>query len=106
MNKKYPYHKGELQNIIKINENGLSYNVELSFVIDQNEKSNIKKYLDFRNKLDKLDLYFVDTNSGSRTRKQYRYIYIWTMCEEDINFRDNYYDYVTFLKLTFPQYST
>ena len=38
----------------------IPYFGELSFVIEQRKITDIKKYLDFRNKLDKLELYYVD----------------------------------------------
>jgi len=81
------------------------YLAELSFVIEQKTVKDIKNYLDFRNKLDKLELYYVDTDTGSKKRKQYEYIYIWTMCEEDKDYENSYGDYLSYLKLKFPQYS-
>jgi len=91
------------QNIILV-KTDKPYLAELSFVIEQKKITNIKNYLDFRNKLDKLDIYYVDTDSGSKKRKQFKKIYIWTMCEEDKEYENSYGDYLSYLKLRFPQY--
>ena len=105
MLEKYPYYKGKLPKYMIVDRDGISYTAKISFIVNQSNNKNIKKYLDFRNKLDILGLYFVDTDTGSKKRKQQKYIYIWTKYEEDDNFRDSYDDYITFLKLTFPQFT-
>lgn len=105
MKNDYPFYKGLLPTLIIANNgDGITYPAKLNFIIKK-DRLDIKKYLDFRNKLDKLGLYFVDTDTGSRKRRQHNYIYIWTLTDIKDSFGNNYEDYIEYLKLCFPIYS-
>lgn len=96
----YPYYKDVLPIHKILEKNNKSYLAKLSFIIKKDEIQDIKKYLDFRNKLDKFDMYILDTDTGSIKKKEHNFIYIWTILD-----KGKYEDYSNFLKIKYPEFA-
>jgi len=101
MCKKYPYYSDSLPQLIR--KDGV--NMVLYFYVKSKEYD-IKKYLDFRNKLKRIGYYHIDSDTGIVERKKFDYLYFWVYSDEyNSNKLDfNYDDYISNLEYEYPEF--
>ena len=96
------YYKGYLPYIVRISD-GLKYKLKFGVNI---KRCNIKRYMEFRSKIEKMGYYLIDSDTGSRKRKEFNYLYFWVYSKQnsklDIDF--NFDDYLNFLEYKYPEF--
>jgi hypothetical protein len=98
-----PYYNGEIPYLIDIDED-LKY--ELKFLVNI-RKCDIKRYMDFRSKIEKIGYFIIDSDTGKRERKKFNYLYFWVYSKgyskkKDLGF--NFDDYLNYIEYKYPEF--